>query len=58
MQGKSNWEIKAVVGGFVDYDESKFVDAEVVEVDVVFRRGDEIAQLAVFGLKADFMKKF
>ena len=40
MQGESDGEVEAVVGGFVDDDEGVFLDRESREIDVVFWCGD------------------
>ena len=40
MEGESDGEVEAVVGGFVDDDEGVFLDGELGEVDVIFWCGD------------------
>lgn len=50
VQGQSNGEVEAVVGGLVGDDEHVLLHGEVVEVDVVLGGGDQVTQLAQLGL--------
>jgi len=55
--GEGNGEVEAVVCGLVDDDEGVLLEAEVVEVDVVFGCGEKIAGLAKLGLESDFLEQ-
>jgi hypothetical protein len=57
VQSQSDGEIEGVVCSLVDNDESVFLQTEVVEVDVVFRGGQQIASLAQLGLEGDFVEQ-
>lgn len=57
MQGKRDGEVEGVVRGLVDDDEGVLGHAEVVQIDIVLRRGDEVAQLAQLGLPGDFVEE-
>lgn len=58
VEGEGDGEVEGVVGGFVDDDEAVFLGAELREVDVVFRRGEQVAQLADFGLEGGGVEEF
>ena len=57
VQGEGDGEVEAVEGGFVGDDEGVFGGAEVVEVDVVFGGGEQVALLADFGLEGGFVEE-
>ena len=57
VQGEGDGEVEAVVSGLVDDDEGELFEAEVVQVNVVFRGGDEVAELAQFCLEGDFVEE-
>ena len=57
VEGEGDGEVEGVVGGFVDDDEGVLLHAEVVEVDVVFGGGEEVAGLAELGLESDFVEE-
>ena len=46
MEGEGDGEVEGVVRCFVDYYEAVFFRREVVEVDVVFWCGEQVAELA------------
>lgn len=50
VHGEGDWEVEGVEGGFVDDDEVVLGEGELAEVDDVFGRGDEVDELAHFGL--------
>lgn len=53
VEGESDGEIEAVVGGFVDDDEGVFAQREFAQVDVVLGGCEQVGQLAHFGLEGD-----
>jgi len=55
--GERDGEVEAVVGGLVDDDEGVLLEAEVVEVDVILGRSEQIASLAKLGLEGDFLEE-
>jgi hypothetical protein len=55
--GERDGQVEAVVCGLVDNDEGVLLEAEVVEVDVVFGRGEQVAGLAELGLESDFLEE-
>lgn len=57
VEGQSNGEVEAVVRGFIGDDEHILFQGEVVEVDLVFGGGDQVAQLAQFGLPGDLVEQ-
>ena len=46
VEGEGDGEVEGVVGCFVDDDEAVFFGGEVVEVDVVFGRREQVTELA------------
>ena len=50
VQRQGDGQVEGVVGRLVDDDEAVLVHGEVVEVDHVLGRGEQVAQLAVLGL--------
>ena len=57
VQGTGNGEVEGVVGGLEDADKLILLHGKVVEVDFVLRGGEEIAQLADFGLVGDLVEQ-
>lgn len=57
VHGEGDGEVEAVVGGLVDDDERVLLQAEVVKVNVVFGRGEQVAGLAQLGLEGDFLEE-
>ena len=57
MQRQRDGEVEGVVGGLVDDDEGVLLHGEVVEVDVVLGRGEQVAGLAQFRLEGDFVEE-
>lgn len=57
IKGKGDGEVEGVVGRFIYDDEAVFFRGEVVEVDTIFRRGEEVAELADFGLESDAVEQ-
>ncbi|KAB8360673.1 hypothetical protein FH972_024410 [Carpinus fangiana] len=57
VQGQGDRQIEGVEGGLVVHDEGVLLQAEVVEVDVIFGSGQEIAGLAALGLEGDFVEE-
>jgi hypothetical protein len=55
--GERDGEVEAVVCGLVDDDEGVLLEAEVVKVDVILGRGEQIASLAKLGLEGDFLEE-
>lgn len=58
VEGQGNREIEAVVGGLVGDNEHILLHGEVVEVDLVFGRGDQVAQLAQLSLPGGLVEQF
>lgn len=57
VEGKSDWKVKGVVRSFVDHNELVFLHREIVQVDLVLWRSEQVAQLAEFGLECDFVEQ-
>lgn len=57
VQGQGHGQVEAVVGRLVGHDEHVLVYGEVVQVDVVLGRGDQIAQLAQLRLPGDLVEE-
>lgn len=57
VQGQSDGEVEAVVGGLVGDNEHVLLHGEVVEVDVVLGGGDQVTQLAQLGLVGGFVEE-
>ena len=51
VEGERDGQVEGVVGCFVDDDEAVFFRGKVVEVDVIFRCGEQVAELTDFGLE-------
>lgn len=58
VEGEGDGEVEGVVGCFVDDDEAVLFGAELREIDVVLRGGEEIAELADFGLEGGGVEEF
>lgn len=58
VQGEGDGEVEGVVGCFVDDDEVVFFGREVVEIDVVFRCGEQVAELADLRLEGGSVEEF
>ena len=58
VEGEGDGEVEGVVRRLVDDDEAVFLRGEVVEVDVVFRRREQVAELADFGLEGGGVEEF
>jgi hypothetical protein len=57
QHGERDGQVETVVRGLVDDNERVLLEAEVVEVDVVFGRGEQVAGLAELGLESDFLEE-
>ena len=51
VEGEGDGEVEGVVSRLVDDNEAVFFRGEIVEVDVIFGRGEEVAELADLGLE-------
>ena len=58
MQGEGDGQVEAVVGGLVHDDEAVLGGGEAREVDVVFGRGQQVAELPDFCLEGGFVHEF
>ena len=56
VERQGDGEVEAVVSGLVRDDELKLLQAEIRQIDVVFGRGDEVAQLSDLCLEGDFVE--
>ena len=54
---KSNWEVERVISCFVNDDEAVLCHREVVQIDLVLRRSEQIAQLTNLGLERNFVEQ-
>lgn len=57
VQRQRDGQVEAVVGRLVGHDEHVLVHGEVVQVDVVLGRGDQVAQLAQLRLPGDLVEQ-
>jgi hypothetical protein len=57
VHGQSDGQVEAVVGSLVGDNEHVLLHREVVQVDVVLRGGDQIAELTQFSLPGDLMEE-
>lgn len=57
VQGQGNGQVEGVVGGLVDDDELVLCHGEVVKVDLVLWGGEQVAQLAHFGLEGGLVEE-
>lgn len=57
VERQGNGEVEAVVSGLVGNNEHVLFQGEVVEVDLVFGGGNQIAQLAQLGLPGDLVEQ-
>lgn len=57
VHGQSDGQVEAVVGSLVGDDEHVLLHREVVQVDVVLRGGDQIAELTQLSLPGDLMEE-
>ena len=57
MEGEDDGEVEGVVSRFVDDDEAVLFRGEIVEIDVVFWCGEEVAQLTDFRLEGCGLEK-
>jgi hypothetical protein len=57
VQGQGYRKVEGIVCSLVDDDKGVFFQAKVVEIDVVFGRGQQVASLAELGLESDFVEQ-
>ena len=57
IEGEDDGEVEGVVGCFVDDDEAVLFRGEIVEIDVIFWCGDEVAKLTDFRLEGCGLEK-
>ena len=57
VEGEDDGEVEGVVGCFVDDDEAMLFQGKIVEIDVFFWCGDEVAQLTDFRLEGCGLEK-
>lgn len=57
VEGQGDGEVEGVVGGLVNDDEAVLFHGKVVEVDLVLRGGEQVAQLAKLGLEGGLVEE-
>ena len=57
IKGEGDGEVEGVVGCFVDDDEAVLFRGEIVEIDVIFWCGEEVAKLTDFRLESCGLEK-
>ncbi len=57
VESERDWEVEGIVCSLVDNNELVFLHAEVVQINLILWRSQEVAGLSQLGLEGDFMEE-